>query len=99
GQASRLPGPARRRPALTSPDDCPEGLRRAGALRFSRRPPSRSSADPLLAAFVELLLPERYPGLEGLDHVHAHHKCILAIQRGDRDRDARPADLDPAGAM
>src|SRR6266851_1995263 len=58
-----------------------------------------TAADPLLAALVELLLPERHLVLEEVDRVLARGQCVLAMRRGDRDDDARLADLDATRAM
>src|SRR5439155_3945867 len=53
----------------------------------------RASADPLLAALVELLLPERHALLERVDHVFARGEGVLAVRRRDGDRHTRFADL------
>src|SRR5215218_6688267 len=59
----------------------------------------RSASDPLLAAFVDLLLPERHPLLERVDRVLARGEGILAMLSRDGDDDGCLSDLDPAGAV
>src|SRR5215210_1924171 len=60
---------------------------------------SRASADPFLTALVHLLLPERHRLLERVDGVLARRERVVAVRRGDRDRDARLADAERADAM
>src|SRR5262249_20884358 len=66
----------------------PRGPPRTGASATSRPP-----AEPLLAALVDLLLPERHRLLERVDCVLAGGEGILAVRSRDGDRDARLADL------
>src|SRR5205823_3689424 len=56
----------------------------------------RAPPEPLLAALVDLLLPERHRLLERVDRVLARRQRVVAVRRRDGDRDARLADLDPA---
>src|SRR2546428_1990639 len=69
--------------------------------RPSVMPPrySRSASDPLLAAFVELLLPERDRLLQCVDRLTAGVERGRAVRGGDRDHDARLADLYAADAV
>src|SRR6266540_3697285 len=60
---------------------------------------SGPAADPLLAALVDLFLPERHPFFERVDRVLARGERVLAVRRRDGDHDGRFADLDPAGAV
>src|ERR1051325_10548473 len=64
------------------------------ARRRAARGASGPAADPLLAALVDLLLPERHRLLERVDRLAAGGQRSLAVRGGDRDRDARRADLD-----
>jgi hypothetical protein len=57
-------------------------------------PASGAASDPLLAALVELLLPEGYPLLERVDRVLARGQRLLPVRRRDGDDDARLTDLD-----
>src|SRR4051812_24867037 len=59
----------------------------------------RTAPDPLLAALVDLLLPERHALLERVDRVLARCERVGAVRRGDGDHDARLADADPADAV
>src|SRR5262249_11290863 len=63
---------------------------------FAGFPRSRSSPDPFLAAGVDLFLPERDRGLEGLDRLAAGVDGGRPVWRRDGDDDARLADFDPA---
>src|SRR4026207_1976775 len=58
-----------------------------------------TAADPLLAALVELLLPERHLAFERVDCFLARGKCVLPVWRRDGDHDAGLADPDPARAV
>src|SRR5207342_1347089 len=57
------------------------------------------AADPLLAALVDLLLPEGDVDLEGVDRVLAGGERVVAVGRGDGDGDARLADPQAADAV
>src|SRR2546423_13985274 len=59
----------------------------------------RPAPDPLLAALVGLLLPERDALLERVDRVLARGERVLTVRGGDRDHDARLADLDSPRAV
>src|SRR5581483_5785241 len=50
---------------------------------------SASLADPLLAAHVDLLLPQRHARLERVDRVLAGGERVRAVRGGDGDDDAR----------
>src|SRR5204863_107158 len=54
---------------------------------------SRASADPLLAACVDLLLPQRNRLLERVDRLAAGRERCRPVRRRDGDDDARLADL------
>src|SRR6266487_2251147 len=75
------------------------GASRNGSAARGSHSRLRTASDPLLAAFVELLLPERHSFLERVDRVLARGERVLAVWRGDGDHDARLADLDAARAV
>src|SRR6476620_7053632 len=60
---------------------------------------SRSAADPLLAARVDLLLPERHPFLELVDRVTAGGERVAPMRRRHGDHHRRLADPDAADAV
>src|SRR3954451_5080730 len=68
------------------------------ALRFGP-PLSAALADPLLAARVDLLLPQRDGVLERVDRLLARRERVGAVRARYGDHDARLADLDAAGAV
>src|SRR3990172_9097890 len=55
----------------------------------------RLALDPLLAAFPDLLLPDRDDFLEAVDQRVAGLERLLAVRRGHRDQHGRLADLEP----
>src|SRR4051812_6722480 len=59
----------------------------------------RTAPDPLLAALVDLLLPERHALLERVDRVLAGGERVGPVRRRDGDHDARLADAHPADAV
>src|SRR5205085_1299517 len=80
--------------------------RRARKLAADTRAPhqtaaltSRPAPDPLLAALVDLLLPERHRRLESVDRLLAGGESGLPVWRRDGDQDAGLADLDPSDAV
>src|SRR5581483_7866469 len=75
-----------------------EGGARGGTMGSPREVPprSRAAADPLLAALVDLLLPERDRLLERVDRFRAGCQRGGAVRRRDRDHDRGLADLDAA---
>src|SRR5262245_42261206 len=78
-------------PRSTCQGSTPCGIAPGGELR--------PLSDPLLAADVELLLPQRHGLLEGVDRLAARLEGSRAVCGRDGDHDARLADLDPADAM
>src|SRR6266511_3661834 len=92
-------------PALLLPSRLPpEGVlpvpeARNFGLRAASNTASGAASDPLLAALVHLLLPERDSLLERIDRVLACGEGVLAVWRGDGDHDGGLADLDAAGTV
>src|SRR2546429_2806079 len=63
------------------------------------RPELGPLADPLLAALVDLLLPERHADLERVDRLLTGGERVLPVRRRHGDHDARVADADAAHAV
>src|SRR6188472_198406 len=91
-------------PKATPLGFCPaEGGDPSRGIPLLRNPAWRASlgalADPLLAADVELLLPERHRLFEGVDRLAAGVERRRAMRRRDGDDDTRLADLDRSDAV
>ena len=87
-------------PTLTAAAEASEPSRGGRVRRPPRHPSrSRSSPDPLLAALVDLFLPERHRDLQLVDRLVAGGESVAAMRRGDGDDDARLADVDSADAV
>src|SRR5258707_13078613 len=76
-------------PLSSGPSVMPGGY----ADRLSSRGPSGPAADPLLAALVDLFLPERHALLQLVDRVLTRRERVLA--GGGRDRDHHRGLPDP----
>ena len=98
-QAPGLPGQDGGRSALDRRHEHKRAVLGAALSAWWASSPLRAAADPLLAARVELLLPERHLRLERLDRVGACRQRVLPVRRRDGDRDARLADLDAPEAV